>query len=303
MKGHKRTVDTRRIFFQIMFGFDCRQSYRFDDLLRASITRLYFREGYDPDVEEILQQVKPKIQNRINGEIDYHNRYKSYLRFYWSPEDDEVLIGNACPQPVDDEGERQKKHVLGNAFLLESILNDLAPDLFEILCKRILKELGCESACRTRATGDGGIDFFGTLFMHEVKDSSFAQRFELVHNAKVHFIGQAKRYRLDNVIEPQHIREFLGSALLLEFTQGWNLQKELAIENLPPKYLMPKDPVIWLFFSTSFATVNARELANYLGIYFQDGEDISRWLALNPLSACKQDRDELYFGLTKWLTV
>lgn len=302
MRGFRRIIDASRIFFQLRGIFDYRKSHHFDDLLRESVATLYSKEKYDPEVGDIVQYIKPTIRKRINKEIDNYNRHKSYLRFYWSVEDEDILIGSACPLPTDDEAELKEKVILGNAFLLESILTELEPDMFEVLCKQILKELGCQFTGKTRTTADGGVDFFGTMTLHEVEGNPFAKKIELIHNAKVHFIGQAKRYALTRAIEPQHIREFLGSALLLEYTQAWNLQKELAIGNLPPKYLMPKDPVIWLFFSTSFATINARNLANYLGMYFQDGEDISRWLALNPLSKCNQDKNELFFELTKWLS-
>lgn len=301
MRKHRRPIDISRIFFGVKGMFDYRKSYHLDDLLRKSIANLYFEGKYDPEVDDILQSVKLSVRRKINEDIGNYNRYKSYLRFYWSPEDEDVLIGVAYPLPTDDEAELKNKEILGNAFLLESMLTELEPGMFEVLCKQTLKELGCQFTGKTRTTADGGVDFFGTLIINESKDGPFTKKFELIHNAKVHFVGQAKRYALTNAIGPQDIREFLGSALLLEFTQGWNLQKELAIENLPPKYLMPKDPVIWLFFSTSFATINARNLANFLGIYFQDGEDISRWLALNPLSKCNQDENELYFELTKWL--
>jgi hypothetical protein len=302
MRKHRRAIDIGRIFFGVKGMFDYRKSYYLDDLLRKSIANLYFEGKYDPEVDDILQSVKLSVRRKINEDISNYNRYKSYLRFYWSPEDEDMLIGVACPLPTDDEAELKNKEILGNAFLLESVLAELAPDVFEVLCKQTLRELGCQFTGKTRTTADGGVDFFGTMTLHQVEGNPFAKKIELIHNCKMHFIGQAKRYAVTNVIQPQHIREFLGSALLLEFTQGWNLQKELAIENLPPKYLMPKDPVIWLFFSTSFATINARNLANYLGIYFQDGEDISRWLARNPLSKCNQDKNELYFELTKWLS-
>ena len=302
MKKTNIPIDHTKIFFDVKGNFDYRKSCHFDELVRKSISNLYFKGKNDPKIDDFIQSIKPLVRMKINEDIRNHNKYKSYLRFYWSPDDENILIGSACPLPTDSEYELKNKHSLGNAFFLESMLTELDPVMFEVLCKQTLKELGCQFTGKTRTTADGGVDFFGTLVLHEVPDSPFSQKIKLIHNAKVHFIGQAKRYSLTNTIEPQHIREFLGSALLLEFTQGWNLQEELAIENLPQRYIKPKDPVIWLFFSTSFATLGARNLANYLGIYFQDGEDISRWLALNPLSKCNQDKNELFFELNRWLS-
>jgi hypothetical protein len=298
-----KQIDTTRVFFYIKSSFDYRKSFPFDELVRNAIKTLYFEGKNDPRIDDHIEATKSVIRRRINREIENYNKYKTYLRFYWSPEEEDILVGNAYPLPTDDDPELLKKQILGNAFLIERILTTLDPYKFETLCKRILSELGCQFVGKTRSTADGGIDFFGTLSFHEVDGNPLLEKFSLVPNAKVHLIGQAKRYSLRNIIGPQHIREFLGSALLLEFSQGWDLQKELAIENLPAKYLRPSDPIVWLFFSTSFATTSAKRLANQLGIHLQDGEDLARWIAYNPLSTCSQDENELNDALTKWLSL
>ncbi len=302
MEKPAKRINRNRVFFHIRSSFDYRQFFALDELVRDAIKTLYFERKDDPRIDDHIQLTKSAVRRRVNKEIENYNRYKTYLRFYWSPDKEDILVGCAYPLPTDDEAELENKRILGNAFLLERILTKLDPCKFEILCKRILSELGCQFVGKTRATADGGIDFFGTLNFHEIDGNPLLEKFSLVPNAKVHLIGQAKRYSHANIIGPQHIREFLGSGLLLKFSQGWDLRKELDIENLPSKYLAPSDPIVWLFFSTSFATFGAKRLANQLGMYLQDGEDLARWIAFNPLSACGQDEDELDHGLLTWLS-
>jgi restriction endonuclease Mrr len=301
MKKIKGEIDTIRVFFDFKKNFDFRKSYDFREGLYSSIKRLYFKGKDSLDIYDIIDSQINLYRRKVDEEIENYNRFKSYLRFYWSEEYQSRLIGSACILPTDNDRQRKYKTELGNGFLLEDILSNLEPSAFEELCKMILKELGCQFIGKTRVTGDGGIDFFGTLKINEIKDNPLLRKFDIIPKAKIHFIGQAKRYRDLNVIHPNHIREFLGSALLLEFTQAWNIQKELSVENMPPQYLLPKDPTVWIFFTTSFATVNARNLANYLGIHLQDLEDISRWLALNLCSKCDPNRDSVASELNKWL--
>jgi|GEM_PF-5127009 len=296
-----KQIDKNRVFLYIKSSFDYRRSIALDELVQNAIRSLYFQGKSDPRIDDHIEGTKSVIRRRVNKEIENYNKYKTYLRFYWSPDDEDILVGCAYPLPTDDKAERVKKRILGNAFLLERILTDLDALKFETLCKRILCELGCQFVGETRATADGGIDFFGTLKFLKISDNPFFEKFSLVPSTKVHFIGQAKRYSHTNIIRPQHIREFVGSALVLKFSQGWDLGKELAIENLPSKFLSPSDPIVWLFFSTSFATQRAKQLANKLGIHLQDGEDLARWIAYNPLLGCSQDEDELESELLRWV--
>ncbi len=294
-------MDNSIIYYHFKWNFYYRKSYNFRDALYSTIKQLYYESKDNLDIFNIIDTRIHIIRGKVNKDIDYYNRFKSYLRYYWSEDDPEILIGSAYILPSDSDIIKDKKRKLGNAFLLERILTNLDPYKYEDLCKKILKELGCQFIGRTRTRGDGGIDFFGTIKISEIKDNPLLEKYNIIPQSKIHFIGQAKRYKHFNVIHPEHIREFLGSVLLLEFTQGWNLQKELDIENVPPKHIYPKDPKICLFFTTSFATENAKKLANNLGILLQDGEDITRWIALNPLSDCEANEEILINELNNWI--
>jgi restriction endonuclease Mrr len=301
MKKRKGLIRHDKVFYHLKCNFDYRKSKSLHEALRYSIKQLYLLNADDPTVDEFIKSYIHLFQRRINKEIEAYNEFKSYLRFSWAEDDSDVLVGSAVIHKKDTEKEVEYKTKLGNAFLLEDILANLEPDLFEQLCKRILAQLGCQHVGQTRTSGDGGVDFYGTLQITEINENPLVTQFNILPGVKIHFVGQAKRYRDFNFIRPHHIREFLGSSVLLEFIQAWDIQEELTIKNLPAKYLAPRDPTIWIFFSTSFATFNARKLTRRLGIHFQDGEDIARWLALNPLADCEQDKEKLKNELVKWI--
>jgi restriction endonuclease Mrr len=297
----KKKIDMSELFAFIKRSLDIRERHHYREVLYAAVKERHFSNNKHPDIDEIVDSRIKTFKTMINKHISDYNRFRRPLRFYWSPDDPEFLVGSAYILPEDDAQQLETKRKIGIAFLLEEILINMDSDLFESLCILILKELGCQITGATRVTGDGGIDCYGTLQVDQVENNMLLKGLEVLPGARIHVIGQAKRYSDIQPIRTPHIREFLGSALLLEFSQGWNIQKELAIQNLPPKYLRPRDPIILLFFTTSHATRNARVLADCLGIHLQDGEDIARWLAFNRLDHCSQDSVQLRQELKTWI--
>jgi restriction system protein len=96
---------------------------------------------------------------------------------------------------VDDEALMPDEEDTWKGQLL-SVLTSMAPDAFERLCARLLREIGCRDVEVTRYSDDEGLDGTGVL---EVSLLSFPVFF------------QAKRYQPGHAVQPNKIREFRGA--------------------------------------------------------------------------------------------
>jgi len=160
--------------------------------------------------------------------------------------------------------------------------------------------MGCEKVDKTRMSKDAGIDFFGTLNLSKMPVLHRKISDSLI-NTKLHFIGQAKRYSKLNIIRPEHIREFLGAIVLLDYTQAWGIDSQLNINNLPKRYLKIREPRISIYITTSFASDSASDIARELGIIILDGEDLARWLASKEFVKKVEDQYDLKIEIDKWI--
>jgi restriction system protein len=177
--------------------------------------------------EETLQI--PHDENGLLSEVDYRLAWsRTYLKKFglidnssrgvWALSDSDINVGQLSsdlivktvrdqhreskPKEVKDipnhlDNELEEKNTLSTDWkeqLLQSILN-IAPDAFERLAQRLLRESGFTQVEVTGKSGDGGIDGKGI-----VKISGFLS---------FHVIFQCKRYK--GSITPSQIRDFRGA--------------------------------------------------------------------------------------------
>lgn len=125
-----------------------------------------------------------------------------------------------------------------SAALLD-ILTGLSPSGFEILCKRLLTELGFHEIEITGKSGDQGIDGTGILRVNEV--------------VGFNIIFQCKRYK--ESVSPHHVRDFRGTmqgradkGIIIttgRFTS--EAQKESVRDGVPPIELIDGEKLVHLF--------------------------------------------------------
>lgn len=176
--------------------------------------------------EEVLQI--PHDENGLQSEVDYRLAWsRTYLKKYdlidnssrgvWALTDSEIDIkqldkdvivktvreqhreskpktDNKVQADSDTEIEEQSSISDWKENLLQTILG-IAPDAFERLAQRLLRESGFTQVEVTGKSGDGGIDGKGI-----VKISGFLS---------FHVIFQCKRYK--GTITPSQIRDFRGA--------------------------------------------------------------------------------------------
>jgi restriction endonuclease Mrr len=154
------------------------------------------------------------------------------------------------------DGEPGTAYIKGENLEAISILNIIkkkTPDEFEQFCADLLSLLGGITR-KVGRSGDGGVDFIATdLPVSNHKFMALQGGFPIV-------IGQAKRYKEDNFVSVNDVRDFLGGAMLK--------QDEIKREN---ERFGLFSPVIYAFWSTSDFTLPAYEFMREAGIWYLGG--------------------------------
>ena len=122
---------------------------------------------------------------------------------------------------------------------------------FELFCSNVLKAMGATSAV-VGQSHDQGVDFVGRNLPLCTPASV---------GARIHIIGQAKCYKLDNNVRETEMREFIGGAI----KRVSDPQDELIYR------AEPLAPVIYAFWTTSDFHHLARTYARQVGIWYLNG--------------------------------
>jgi restriction endonuclease Mrr len=128
-------------------------------------------------------------------------------------------------------------------------IRSISPSEFEQICADILKALGATSR-RVGRSGDGGVDFIAT-------DLPVSPECRIALRA-CHpiVIGQAKRYKEDDLVTVTDMRSFLGGALL----------KADELKRTDDRFGL-YSPVSFAFWTTSDFNKPAREFAKLAGLW------------------------------------
>lgn len=138
-------------------------------------------------------------------------------------------------------------------------LRGIDPFYFEVVCKRILEELGA-IAENTQRTNDGGVDFYA------LEMTTYSLTHPVPRSAALSVIGQAKRYAIDNEVTETEVRKFIGGAIL----KVDELRKQGKINVL--------SPVVYAFWTTSDLHVNAKQFSRKMGIWHLDGMALAEYV-------------------------
>lgn len=150
-------------------------------------------------------------------------------------------------------------------------LRQLSPEIFELLCTRLLALLGVPKPHLTPYRADQGIDFFGKMSIGDL--TGHGPLFPVFEsNLVVWLVGQAKHYLHSKVSTPD-IRGLVGSTVL---GRSGTYPKETIIQGLN---IRTCDPVVMMFFTTGEISADGWSLCRKAGIAAMDGEMIATFLA------------------------
>jgi hypothetical protein len=160
------------------------------------------------------------------------------------------------------------------------VLRALDPADFELLCGRVLREVGCEVVHVTRSSQDLGADFFGRVPVGVLtpRPVGVPPRLRVLGGVYLLLFGQAKRYADYKTIN-------LDTVKMLEGT--WNDILRRKLNNELPQHLVDglqeigwraADGVTLVFVTTSSYTDPALTWAANAGMATLDGDQITQLL-------------------------
>ncbi len=230
--------------------------------LRKKVSSFEVEKGLtldDQGIETLLKKTKQNLQKHLA----YRVKKNSIAKFEFSKTDDDFLIGIAAKDAKYNVFPRFYHHLIK--------MNDY---LFEKFSGKYIELLFCDFSFVSRKSSDGGIDFLGKGNFNKVLNIKGLPVNLKSKDIAFKIIGQSKRYKPENAIGPKEIREFLGSVKILQ--ESTNPSKVSAWQgqmNVLEKVKLA-DPFLYIFITTSYYTKDAVDLANKLGIYIFDIDDL-----------------------------
>ena len=239
-----------------------------EDVISGIVAR-HSEWGYVPEETAVLWA--PKVKKRLAEHWKQSIAQGKQPRFAFNSVSDYKIQGGCFAEPCDDlEVKEQKRRRLRWRNYYDC-LRGLTPDLFEMVCVRLLGLLGVPSPVLTPYRGDQGIDFFGKMSIGDL--TGHGARFPVFESSLVFWlVGQAKHYP-DSKISTPDLRTLAGSAFL---GRARAFPKEGV---LPQLHIRACDPIIMLFFTTGQISSGGWSLCRKAGIVAMDGEMVAAFLA------------------------
>ncbi len=141
---------------------------------------------------------------------------------------------------------------------------------FEHFCRHILEINGITKSFVTRASKEGGVDFYGLLEMCNYTEEVF------LSSVKLRILGQAKRYSGNKKVNEGGIDEIRTK--YSDFQSG----RGRAVDILPNWFTMSNFPVIRMVVTTTGFTRGAKESAARDYIIRRDGDQIAEDIIHSP---------------------
>ncbi|EME1740598.1 restriction endonuclease [Cronobacter sakazakii] len=206
-----------------------------------------------------ISVLKSKLRHKSEDEIaDLTEEHLPYvINILRDMLEKERVTGVAPRFELDEEDPPYIRSIVSPTSLkILKRLRKLTPSEFEVICADLLKSLGA-NATPSGGSDDGGIDFVGfDLLIH--KDLK-----NMPANSKFLILGQAKRYKDNNNVTLNELRQFVGSCKAKK--NDYMVQGKIG----------PLTPIIYAFWTTSNFDSKARDYAHQMGLWFMDGYSIS----------------------------
>jgi hypothetical protein len=247
------------IYFLILVGFKPTfKSLNLNDEVEKFLTVNSITVSNDEQAK-ILKQTKKLLNNYIES----RTQKGSHSKFIFSLSDDDFLVGIANTKPEFE--------VFPNFMRYMVSMND---NDFEKFSSKYIQLHFCDFGFATRKSSDGGIDFIGSGTFKKLVNILNVPVDLKNKNITFKMVGQSKRYKIENPIGPKEIREFLGSTRILQEALHPNKESAWLGEVNVLTKLKLAEPFIYTFLTTSYYSDDAVDLANKLGIYIYDIDDL-----------------------------
>ncbi|MBZ4044330.1 restriction endonuclease [Flavobacterium hibisci] len=249
----------KELYFEILVSF----KPTFKSLnLNDEVERYAIKKSLTLSPEEqkkVLKQTKKNLKNYIES----RTQKGSFSKFNFSVSDDDFIVGIA---------NTKKEFEVFPDFLRYMInMND---NDFEKFSSKYIQLHFCDFGFATRKSSDGGIDFIGSGTFKRLVNIADKPVDLKNKNLSFRMVGQSKRYKPENSIGPKEIREFLGSVRILQEALHPNKESAWLGQTDVLNKIKLAEPFIYTFLTTSYYSDDAVDLANKLGIYIYDIDDM-----------------------------
>jgi hypothetical protein len=241
------------------------------EALEDAISRIVVRHNYGLVPEEKAVLWAPEVKRRLMVHLDQSNAQGKQPRFAFNSVSEYKIQGACFLEPCDLPEVKEQKRLRLRWKDYYDYLRNVSPDVFEIICARLLSLLSVSEPVLTPYRADQGIDFFGKMSIGDL--TGHGPLFPVFETELVFWlVGQAKHYKHAKISTPD-IRGLAGSAFL---GRARAFPKKGA---LPQLRIRACDPVIMLFFTTGQLSRDGWDLCRQGGIVAMDGEMLAAFLA------------------------
>lgn len=227
----------------------------------------------DLSICEILDELKVRIDDYIKRKIS------NYKERYLFPK---YEFDDSLPNTLVIPPEIKKK---SNIYFIRDVYPQIKKTIknmnwrkLEYLGKHLLEISGVSVAAVTRATKEGGIDFYG-VFEYP------AERI-LLKGLKIKVVGQAKHSATDAKVGENEVRNFV------KHYEEFQSQKGIAKEVLPEWFINMKAPTLGVIITNTDFKRNVRNYAKQDGIITRDGDQIIEDIIHSPKATNWVYKDE-----------
>jgi len=280
---------------KIIDRFDPKSSRKIEELL----TEIFREEGFGRYESEI------KATEYCNSVLNVLKEFRfEELPFEFSLKYQSRLVGKLRKR----KKETQETYLARQMWqfsdqVLKAILKK-DDKFFEILCAACLKLSGANEAYALCSSDEGGIDIFGRIplapDLYKIK-SGILETNLLKFN--ILFLGQCKRYKLDNKIGPRDIREF--KTAVKDCLDKYDENSNPPSHKIPEKFYIKGESCIPIFMTTSDYSASASGVAKSSSIFLINGRQIAEFLSSKMVGIIYQNKkyhfnkDKFYFWFEK----
>jgi len=224
--------------------------------IKPNITDLEIADDIDSIVSRVKCQIEKKIRSFLEKSIppnfEFDDCLPNILQRYGSDKNNNWI--------------RQYKIQIRRA------IKAMDPIKFEHFCRHILEINGITKSFVTRASKEGGVDFYGLLEMCNYTKEVF------LSTVKLRILGQAKRYSGNHKVGEPGIDEIRTKYSDFQSRRG------RAFEILPHWFKMSNFPLIRMVVTTTGFTKDAKKSAERDDIILRDGDQIVEDIIHSPKS-------------------
>ncbi|MBA7468207.1 hypothetical protein ES707_03448 [subsurface metagenome] len=222
---------------------------------------------------EILDELKAKIDALIERKIsNYRNRYLPPKYKF----DD--FLSNTLVVTPELKKEPNLSFLRQVSSQIRVAISKMSWRKLEYLGKYLLEISGASVAEVTRATKEGGIDFYGVF--------EYPTNRVFLKDLKIRVVGQAKHSATNAKVGENAVRNFV------KHYEEFQAKSGMATKVLPPWFINMKAPILGVMITNTDFKRNVRSYAEQNGIITREGDQIIEDIIHSPRSKNWIDKDK-----------